>query len=550
MRRASVNQGMFDFTTHEIFSAASRLDFHNVLKSLPEETRKMLAKPAAEMREMANHAAGADLAGYRMGTSYSWKDADGNTQSVSIDPVSTALDALYDSAKAGCREFLKGTTGWANLAWLGSGSSKKTAYSPIPYESVKPKPLPPQTPNEGEDFAQTVFKAVKSVNYHVDQGDYAPNSGSLNAMQSAKTTLELRAKDGSEKAKKLLGIIAKVEESAKGGYKQKIVNPDASSGFYDFGALKTVANEKEIAAAKAKLATEFEKYQKELAVWEKEKSAHDKKELAKAKKSGAAPAQNFQEWIDGLVQSNNNTDGIAQGGGDNACNQASKSGQKHTSWSLNSCKKKVRQYAMMGIPLDKMKFKSNDPVFYNGHTKNGGTHVSGGGTGTKQFYEAIDWYSSHPQQFKKDMEAYARHKGMMAMCLFNMTNPSIDRNTGTVWVMRGEHKEAWGKGGSGAPTETGVIKPYQIDCSPSACIEATGHFGGKHIGWKLPMWRVTDNFMVGDGSEQEICINPIHIPHPPMHFASGAGDYIACKALYEKQPEVKAADAKLAKLFL
>ena len=551
MRRASVNEGMFDFTTHEIFSAASRIDFHNTLKNLPVATREMLAKPAAEMREMAVHAAGADLAGYRMGRSYSYKDAKGNTQTVDIDPVSTALDALYDSAKAGCREFLKGKVSWANLGWLSSGSSKKTAYTPVPYESVKPKPVPPQLPSQGEDFAQTVFAAVKSVNYHIDQGDFKPNASSINKAMAAKKSLESLAKGGNANAKTLLSVIGQIEDSQKGGYKSKVVNKASSSGFYDFGALKTIANEKEIEAAKKQLAPQMAQYEKDLAVWEKGKIAHDAKELEKAKKSGAAPASNFQEWEDGLISSNNSTDGIAQGGGDPSCNHNSKSGQKGTSWNLSSCKKKVRQYAMMGIPLDKMKFSDNDPVFYNGNTNNGGHHVSGYSTGKEDFYKAVDYYRSNPAQFKKDMESYARHKGMMALVHTNIDNDALDKETGTIWVMRGEHKEAWGSGGKGAPSGTKVIAPYPIDCSPSACINATGHFGGHAVGWKLPIWRITDNFMIGSGSEEEICINPIKIPFPPMHFSSSdcSMGWKHCLDVYNQSAEVAKVNKEVKKAF-
>lgn len=548
MRRNERCAGIFDrYSTADIFLSAANIDIGSVVATLPKGIQDAVAKPASEMKEMAEYAKGTRLAGYPPSSVYTWKDSSGNQQAVKIDPVSTALDAIYEANKQGVRPFLQKKVSWVNTGWL-SGSGGGAAY--VPKVFPKPEPKEPKPPAAGTDLAKEVLEGIKTINYHAAQGNGNVNQSRIDKALAVKPMVEMLADAGNDRAKGILEAIGKIEESIKNGHGKEIkFNTD--NGFFDVSGLSIVMGDKEKAVFDKANEDKHKKWEKEHKAWQDEKDEHDRKEKEKAKKAGAAPSKSFQVFEDDLITAMVDTDGIKHGGGDPSINHSSKSSQKDSSFNFESSKKKVRQYAMMGIPLDQMYFENSDPTFYNGHIENGGSHVSGG-DGKPNFYAAVQFYQDNPEQFRKDMESYARHKGMMALVHMNMDNEAIDRETGTVFVIRGEHSEAWGKNGKGSPNFSvpTIIKPWAIDSSTSACINETGHFGGKAVAWKLPIWRVTDNFMIGHGSEQEICINPINIPYPAMYFpnpGSGADGCKKCQDIYSKAKEVIAVDKKLGK---
>lgn len=548
LRRNEKNLGIFDrYSTADIFLSAANIDLGKVVATLPKGIQNALAKPASEMKEMGNYAKGTRLAGYPPSSIYTWKDSSGKQQAVKIDPVSTALDAIYEANKQGVRPFLQKKVSWVDTGWL-SGHGGGASYVPAVFP--KPEPKEPKPPAEGTDLAKEVLEGIKTINYHAAQGNGDVNQSRIDKALAVKPMVEMLADEGNDRAKGILEAIGKIEESIKHGHGKEIkFNTD--NGFFDVNGLSIIMGDKEKAVFNKANEAKHKIWEKEHKVWEEEKEEHDRKEKEKAKKAGAAPSKSFQVFEDDLITAMVDTDGIKHGGGDPSINHSSKSSQKGSSFNFESSKKKVRQYAMMGIPLDQMYFENSDPTFYNGHIENGGSHVSGG-DGKPNFYAAVQFYQDNPEQFRKDMESYARHKGMMALVHMNMDNDAIDRETGTIFVMRGEHPQAWGKDGKGAPSfsKPTIIKPWAIDSSTSACINETGHFGGKKVGWKLPIWRVTDNFMIGSGSEEEICINPINIPYPAMYFpnpGSGANGCKKCQDIYSKAKEVIAVDKKLGK---
>lgn len=548
MRRNEKNLGIFDrYSTADIFLSAANIDLGKVVSILPKGIQDALAKPVSEMKEMGNYAKGTRLAGYPPSSIYTWKDSSGKQQAVKIDPVSTALDAIYEANKSGVRPFLQKKVSWVDTGWL-SGHGGGANYVPVVFP--KPEPKEPKPPAAGTDLAKEVLEGIKTINYHAAQGNGNVNQSRIDKALAVKPMVEMLAEAGNDRAKGILEAIGKIEESIKNGHGKEIkFNTD--NGFFDVNGLSIVMGDKEKAVFDKANEAKHKIWEKEHKAWEEEKEEHDRKEKEKAKKAGAAPTKSFQEFEDNIITAMIDTDGVKHGGGDPSINHSSKSSQKDSSFNFESSKKKVRQYAMMGIPLDQMYFENSDPTFYNGHIENGGSHVSGG-DGKPNYYEAVQFYQDNPEQFRKDMESYARHKGMMALVHTNMDNDAIDRETGTIFVMRGEHPQAWGKDGKGSPSfsKPTIIKPWAIDSSTSACINETGHFGGKKVGWKLPIWRVTDNFMIGHGSEQEICINPINIPYPAMYFpnpGSGADGCKKCQDIYSKAKEVIAVDKKLGK---
>ena len=547
MRVDPKNKGLFDqYSTAEIFLSAANLDFANAVSGLPQELKDAIAKPLFEMRAMAHQAWCAKEAGYSTAHSMAWKDADGKTHITPVDTVSAALDAIYEAHKDGCREWLQKKTTWGNLGWLSSGSGNGSGYQKKVFpEDAPPEPLPPP---KGTDLTAPILTAIISINHHIKQGDYTPNQTSIKKAMEVKPILEMLVAEHVENAKELLDAIHKIENAAKDGYKKQLTF-DTPDGLFDAKGLSLKFDSVHEAMFKKHNAQKHTEWQKAMDVYLAKKKAWDEIEEGKAKAAGAAPENSFGEYEDKLIEANIDTNGIPRGGGKPKCNHDSKSAQKGTSFSMVSCKKKVRQYAMMGIPLEAMYFKNGDKVFYNGNTKNGGSHVSGHNTSEKDFFAAIDFYRENPEIFRQDMEAYARHKGMMALVHMNIDNSAINTHDGTVFVMRGEHKQAWGKNGINKPTgKSRIIDRYPIDSSTSAQINKTGIMGDVHIGWKLPIWRISDNFMIstkgvnsGNDGEYEICINPIQIPYPPMFFSEP--DVLKgsehCMKLYLQQPQIK-----------
>lgn len=548
MRVDPKNKGLFDqYSTAEIFLSAANVDFANAVSGLPQGLKDALAKPLFEMRAMAHQAWCAKEAGYSTAHSMTWKDANGGTHITPVDTMSAALDAIYEAHKDGCREWLQKKTGWGNLGWL-SSIGNGTAYQKKAFpESAPPEPLPPPI---GTDFTAPILTAIKSIHYHIKQGDYTPNETSLKKAIELKPILEMLDAENVEKAKGLLDAIHKIEDAAKDGYKKQL-SFDTPDGMFDVKGLYLKFDSVHKAIFEKHNSQKHDEWKKNMGVYLAKKKVWDENEEKKAKAAGAAPEDSFGAYEDKLIKANIDTNGIPRGDGKPECNHESKEAQKDTSFSMESCKKKVRQYSMMGIPLEAMYFQNGDKIFYNGNTKNGGHHVSGYKTSEKDFFAAIDFYRQNPEIFRIDMESYARHKGMMALVHMNIENSAVDAKDGTVFVMRGEHKQAWGKDGAGKPTgKSRIIDRYPIDSSTSAQINNTGIMGGVHIGWKLPVWRISDNFMIstdgvnsGKDGEYEICINPIQIPYPPMYFSDAdvAKGWEHCMGLYLNEPQIKGA---------
>lgn len=548
MRLNERNAGVFDrYSTADIFLSAANVNFDAMEKELAgsqyDEIRKAMLKPLFEMKQMALYAHGAEVAGYKNQKVMEWTDSSGNKVSIESDALSMSLDAIYNAHKAGIRKFLQKEISWLDTGWLSGSLGSDNAY--VPKSFNEPEPIEPDAPPKGTDVANEVLEGIKTIAYHVKQGDFTPNKNRIKKALAVKPFVEVMAAEGNEKAKGILDAIKKIEESIETGHK-KALTFDTADGMYDVKGLSLVVDGSNAAVFNKAIKPLHDKWEDEHGKWLKKKTAWDEAELQKAKAAGAAPTKDFQGYEDKLVSANINTNGIQQGGGEPTINHESKSAQKGTSFSKKACLKKVRQYAMMGLSLDEMDFANDDKTFYNGNTENGGHHVSGG-DGVENYKWAVDYYRNNPKEFKKAMQAYAVHKGMMVLVHANMDNPAIDHDLLTCFVMRGEHMQAWGKDGKGAPTKTGIIDSYPIDSSTSACINATGHFGTKKIGWKLPIWRITDNFMIGAGSEEEININPINIPYPPMYFANTGNGWQECMNKYNNQPAVKAVDKKLGK---
>mgnify|MGYP003291146705 CR=1 FL=1 len=548
MRRNEKNQGIFDdYSTADIFLAASKIDYIAVSNSLPEQLLNAMIKPMNEMKEMGKYAWSSQIAGYKANRSMSWTDDNGTTQTIECDPLSMALDAIYNANKKGARPFLQNDIDWVDLGWVGGNHSSPTAY--VPKIFSKPPPPEPKAPPKGIDVANEVLQGVKTIAYHVAKGDFTPNKDRINKALAVKPFVEVLAETGNQKAVGILDAIIKIEEAGKTGYK-KVLSFDTPNGFFDAAGLSLIVDDDNTSIFNKAIEPKHKQWEKDIRAWKIEKKTFDDAEQAKAQASGAAPAKSFQLFENAMVDANYNTDGIAQNNGDHNVNLNSKHGQKSMSWTEQACRKKVRQYAMMGLSLNDMDFANGDKVFYNGNTDNGGNHVSGSGTdGKKQYQIALKYYRNHPSAFKKDMQAYAVHKAMMVIMHANMKNKAIDHDLHTVFVMRGEHKQAWGKDGKGSPTTQGIISPYPIDSSASAQVNNNGAFGSIKVGWKLPIWRITDSFMIDNGSESEICINPINIPYPPMFFdssTSGIG-WEHCMSKYNAEKKVKEVDKKLGK---
>lgn len=557
MRIDPKNKGVFDqYSTADIFLSAANINFANAVSGLPQELKEALSKPLFEMREMAHQANCARDAGYSTERYMKWKDADGNTVVTDIDTMSSALDAIYEAHKDGCREWLQKKTTWGSLGWLSKGGGGNGYQKKVFPEEAPPEPLPPP---KGTDLTTPILKAIKSINYHINQGDYSPNKSSIKKAMELKPVLEMLNDDNVDKAKGLIEAIGKIEAAAQDGYKKPLVF-NTPNGMFDVKGLSLVFDESHEAIFKKNTTQKHAEWEKAMEAYTAKKTKWDEEEARKAKAAGAAPEDSFGAYEDKLIKANIGTNGVPRGGGNPQCNKASKKSQKSSSFLTESCKKKVRQYAMMGIPLDEMYFPNGDKVFYNGNIENGGYHVSGHNTSEKDYYAAIDFYRQNPDIFRVDMEAYARHKGMMALVHMNIENDGIDADDGTVFVMREEHVEAWGKHGVNKPTgKSRVIDRYPIDSSTSAQINGTGTLGVINIGWKLPIWRVTDNFMIsdpqeyktGDG-EMEICVNPINIPYPPMYFSKDDAKlkWKHCMDLYLAAPEVKAIMEERKKTFM
>lgn len=525
MRVAKMNQGVFDgYTTHGIFEAAGHINYSNVVKNLPQSTKDALAKPLKAMRDMARDAKGAKLAGYKGGTEYRFKDKHGKVTSIGIDSISDILDTIYDARKFNAEAFLEGQS-----TLLSHYTSKSSKFP-------KPKPVPPVEPDPGLNYANEVLEGVKTIAYHVANGDYTPNMKRIERAIGVKPQVKALAEQGNEKAKKILDAITKIEKAQETGFKEAL-KFDTPNGLFDAEGLSLVANQSQIDEFKKRNHELYAKYEKDLDKWK-----HEEAEWIGGHKGLSANGTAFTKYEDfmkHMVVRNGNTDGVAMNNGSNEPNLYSKVSQKICSWESDACKKKVRQYVMMGIPLDEMKFGNNDLTFYNGNISHGGKHISG----TKEidekvFFKAVDHYRNNPSELKKDMQAYAKHKAMLVLAARYNGSDAIDKNTDTIFALRSEHKPAFWHTGFPTPSDYKKIIPvYPIDSASSMAVEGKCEYGKILVGYKMPIWRINDIWF--SGSEHEVSFNAIRIPYPPVAYSNGSY-YSDCRKHYESIKEVQA----------
>lgn len=190
LRTSPINKGVFDqLTAHDIFS--SKVDLDAAVAGLPEETKKALAKPLEELKQMQSRCANFDVGGY----------APAHTSDV--------LEASYDLSKDGLREIMP-----KKIA--GSNPQGDAAFGMFRVKNgggnaIKPDASP----------ASAVIQAAISIGHHIKTGDFTPNSGAINAALSFKPALQA-ASAWDKNAKALLDAIDKIEESQKGGFKTPI----------------------------------------------------------------------------------------------------------------------------------------------------------------------------------------------------------------------------------------------------------------------------------------------------------------------------------------
>ena len=171
---------------HAIFANFNRLDVDAAIRDLPDATKKALAKPLEEMRQMGARCADFDRGGYIS------------------DATSFVLETSYDMSKAGLRESMPTAT-----------INAHRGSSPAGVGWLRPSSVSGRSATQGvsSDAAHIVMEASKSINYHIAQGDNKPNMGKVHAATALKNDLELAAPHDAN-AKKLLAAVNIIEKSA------------------------------------------------------------------------------------------------------------------------------------------------------------------------------------------------------------------------------------------------------------------------------------------------------------------------------------------------
>lgn len=185
LRTSPINRGVFDkLTAHDIFS--SKVDLDAVAASLPEDARKAIAKPLAELKQMQSRCADFDQGRYTPAH------------------TSAILEHSYDFCKLGMREALPKSipdfhVDDPRLGWLRPGSTSSDARS-------------------NTAIAGDILSAVKSIKHHIDIGDTKPNMEKVHAALAHKNDLALASK-WDPNAQKLLSILDAVDASAATKFK-------------------------------------------------------------------------------------------------------------------------------------------------------------------------------------------------------------------------------------------------------------------------------------------------------------------------------------------
>lgn len=187
LRTSSINKGVYDgLTAAEIFEAYSKLDMEAIIKDLPENTRKALEKPLREMNELK-----ARFTDFRRGDY--------------IDSyTSEMLELTYDLCKAGMRERFPAEIAneHADKGWL------RPSITDDDYSNEKVSTA----------ISDKVMKAVISIKYHIQLGDYTPNEVSVVNALSTEAELEKIVK-WDDNAAPLLRAIREIKKSKKDNFK-------------------------------------------------------------------------------------------------------------------------------------------------------------------------------------------------------------------------------------------------------------------------------------------------------------------------------------------
>lgn len=201
LRTSGINKGVFDkLTAHDIFHAFNQIDVDAAISGLPDATKKALAKPLEEMRQMGARCADFDRGGYIP------------------DTTSFVLETSYDMSKAGMRESMPTATIKAHR-----GSS------PAGVGWLRPSSVSGRSATQGvsSDAAHIVMEASKSINYHIAQGDNKPNMSKVHAATALKNDLALAAPHDAN-AKTLLAAVNEIEKSAASKFTIKTPIVDSS----------------------------------------------------------------------------------------------------------------------------------------------------------------------------------------------------------------------------------------------------------------------------------------------------------------------------------
>ena len=185
LRTSPINRGVFDkLTAHDIFS--SKVDLDAVVAGLPEETKKAIAKPLAEMKQMQGRCANFDVGGYKG------------------EHTSEVLEYSYDLSKMGMREQLPKRVDQydSGFGWLRPSSTRQSAATASPTQPAK-----------------DILTAYKNIKYHIQSGG-KPNMAKIQVALGWKNDLQLAQKAGDKNAAALLDHIAKIEGASMHKFQQ------------------------------------------------------------------------------------------------------------------------------------------------------------------------------------------------------------------------------------------------------------------------------------------------------------------------------------------
>lgn len=197
LRSSSINKGVFDgLTAHDIFS--SKVDLDAAVRDLPDETRKALAKPLEELKQMQARCANFDVGGYT--PTY----------------TSEVLEISYDMTKGGVREALPKSQ--INAVFAGHASHVNGADWLRPPKGAKDTAV---VSGPTTDAAKTILDAAKTINYHLEKKDGKTNKGTVQMALDLKKQLEAAAA-WDKNAPTLLGYLKEIESSKAHGFSKKI----------------------------------------------------------------------------------------------------------------------------------------------------------------------------------------------------------------------------------------------------------------------------------------------------------------------------------------